>query len=89
MRQILAAVLLLLLPVAQQSPVEPTVRIGLTQNATTVTVRSAETLTVAGRTTRAATFASVLAVDPKASGPVAAADLQYRITASSTTARPS
>ena len=60
--------------------VEPTVRIGLNQNAATVTVRSAEPFTVAGRTTRAATFAAVLAVDPNASGPVAAADLQYRIT---------
>ena len=80
MRQILAGVLLLLLPVAPQPATEPTVRIGLNQNATTVTVRSAETLTVAGRATRAATFASVLAVDPNANGPVAAADLSSRIT---------
>ena len=80
MRQILLGLVLLLVSAPQQSPVEPLVRIGLTQNAATVTVRSAGTFTVAGRTTRAATFASVLAVDPNASGPVAAADLAYRIT---------
>jgi len=80
MRQILLSVLLLLVPTAQQPPVEPLVRIGLTQNAATVTVRSAETFGVAGRMTRSATFAAVLAVDPNASGAVAAADLQYRIT---------
>ncbi|MEO6212985.1 MAG: SpoIID/LytB domain-containing protein, partial [Vicinamibacterales bacterium] len=80
MRQILLGVLLLLVPVTQQPSVEPVVRIGLTQNAATVTVRSAETFAVAGRMTRAATFSAVLAVDPNTSGPVAAADLQYRIT---------
>ncbi|HXG55018.1 MAG TPA: SpoIID/LytB domain-containing protein [Vicinamibacterales bacterium] len=81
MRQILLGILLLLFPTLQQSPVEPIVRIGLTQNAATVTIRSARAFTVAGRTTRAATFAAVLAVDPNAKGPVAAADLQHRITA--------
>lgn len=80
MRQILLGILLLLLPSAQQLPVEPIVRIGLTQNAATVTIRSAQTFTVAGRSTRAATFAAVLAVDPGAKGPVAATDLQYRVT---------
>ena len=79
MRQIVLAILVVLVH-AQQTPVEPLVRIGLTQNAATVTVRSAEPFTVAGRTTRAATFSSVLAVDPNATGAVAAADLQYRIT---------
>ena len=81
MRQILLGGVLLLLPATQQPIVEPIVRIGLSQNASTVTVRSAETFTVAGRTTRAATFTAVLAVDPSISGPLAAADLQYRITA--------
>ncbi|MEO5898458.1 MAG: SpoIID/LytB domain-containing protein [Vicinamibacterales bacterium] len=80
MRQILLGVLLLLVPITQPI-VEPMVRIGLNQNAATVTVRSAETFTVAGRLTRSATFAAVVAVDPNAAGPVAAADLQYRITA--------
>ena len=81
MRQIFLGVLLLLLPVTQQPAAEPMVRIGLNQNAVTVTVRSAQPFTVAGRLTRAATFAAVLAVDPNANGPVAGADLQYRITA--------
>ena len=80
MRQILLGIVLLLVSAPQQSPVEPLVRIGLNQNAATVTVRSEGTFTAAGRTTRAATFASVLAVDPNTSGPVAAADLAYRIT---------
>lgn len=80
MRQILLGILLLLFPSAQQLPAEPIVRIGLNQNAATVTIRSAQAFTVSGRTTRSATFAAVLAVDPNARGPVAAADLQYRIT---------
>lgn len=79
MRHVLLGVVLLLVPMPRQS-IEPMVRIGLTENAATVTVRASEPFTVAGRTTRAATFAAVLAVDPKATGPVAAADLQYRIT---------
>lgn len=80
MRSLLLGLLLLLVPVAQQPSVEPTVRIGLTQNATSVTVRSAQPFTVEGRTTRSATFASVLALDPKSSGALAAADMQYRVT---------
>jgi len=80
MRQMLLGVTLLLVAAPQPSSVEPMVRIGLTQSAATVTVRSPETFTVAGRTTRAATFASVLTVDPNTKGPVAAADLQPRIT---------
>jgi stage II sporulation protein D len=79
MRSILLALLFLLLHL--QSPAgEPIVRIGLTQNAATVTVQSAEPFTVAERTTKRATFSSVVAVDPKATGAVAAADLQYRVT---------
>jgi len=61
MRQILLGILLLLFPTAQRSPVEPIVRIGLTQNAASVTVRSAQAFTLAGRSTRTATFAAVLA----------------------------
>ena len=80
MRQILLGILLLLVPAAQQPAVEPIVRIGLTQNAATVTIRSAQAFNVSGRPTRSATFAAVLAVDPNAKGPVAAADLQYRMT---------
>ena len=48
MRQILLGVVLTLVPVTPQSSVEPIVRIGLTQNAATVTVRSAETFMVEG-----------------------------------------
>ena len=80
MRQIVLGILLLLFTSGQQPPGEPIVRIGLNQNAATVTIRSAQAFTVAGRTTRSATFAAVLAVDPNAKGPVAATDLQYRIT---------
>jgi stage II sporulation protein D len=81
MRQILLGVLLLLIPSAQEPRIEPIVRIGLTQNTATITVRSAQAFAVAGRMTRSATFAAVVAVDPKATGPIAAADLQYRTTA--------
>jgi stage II sporulation protein D len=80
MPSLLLGLLFVLVPLALQPPVEPTVRIGLTQNATSVTVRSASRFTVEGRTTRSATFASVLAVDPKRSGVVAASEVQYRLT---------
>jgi stage II sporulation protein D len=56
------------------------VRIGLTQNAASVTIRSASDFTVEGRTTRSATFASVLAVDPASAGPLERSSLQYRMT---------
>ncbi len=79
MRWFLLSVLLLV-PVAQQPAGEPAVRIGLTQDTASITVRSAETFPVAGRTTRSAAFASALAVDPNRSGPVATSDLQHRIT---------
>ena len=75
--------LLILLPLlvsGQQPAVEPTVRIGLTQNATSVTVRSTDAFSVQGRSTRSATFASVLAIDANKTGPVAASDVQSRVT---------
>src|SRR5215203_5204198 len=80
MRALILGLLLLLVPAGQQPSVEPTVRIGLAQNVASVTIRSAEAFMVEGRTTRSATIASVLAVDPNRSGPVAAADVQYRVT---------
>src|SRR5919107_6286535 len=80
MRALVLGLVLLLLSTSSQPAVEPTVRIGLNQNAASVTVRSGEPFTVEGRPTRSATFASVLAVDPSTSGAVAAADLQYRVT---------
>lgn len=81
MRQFsLVALLLMTMAGTAQPPPEPTVRIGLNQNAATVTIRSASAFTVQQRTTRSATFASVLALDPGASGPLKKADLQYRMT---------
>jgi peptidoglycan hydrolase-like amidase len=80
MRSSFLAFLLLGVIAGQQPSVEPTVRIGLNQNAASVTVRSAEAFTVEGRATRSATFASVLAVDPARSGALAPSDMQYRVT---------
>ena len=80
MRLVLFGLLVLLIRAGQPSPVEPTVRIGLTQNAPSVSVRSTAPFTVEGRSTRSATVASVLAVDPSKTGVVPAADLQYRVT---------
>ncbi len=80
MRQLLLAAVVLLSWQPQPPQAEPVVRIGLTQNAAAVTVRSTSTFTVEQHATRSATFASVLAVDPSASGPVQKADLQYRMT---------
>ena len=79
MRSLILGFVLLLLSTSPQPSAEPTVRIGLNQNAATVTVRSAEPFQVEGRATRSATFAPVVAVDPGRSGVLAAADLQYRL----------
>src|SRR5688572_25145801 len=78
MRQTILA--LLLLAGAAQPASEPIVRIGLVQNAATVTVRSASDFVVEQRTTRTATFASALAIDPAATGALKTADLQHRMT---------
>jgi peptidoglycan hydrolase-like amidase len=79
MRQVLIAALLLLIPSAQVQQ-EPAVRIGLNQNAATVTIRSAAAFRVEQYTTRTATFAAVLAVDAAATGALKKSDLQYRMT---------
>jgi stage II sporulation protein D len=80
MRQLLIVALLLLVPAGQAQP-EPTVRIGLNQNAATVTVKSAVPFRVQQRSTRSATFAPALALDPAAaSGALKKSDLQYRMT---------
>jgi stage II sporulation protein D len=81
MRHIGVGLLALALAAAQPAPAEPTVRIGLTQNAATVTIRSTSPFAVERRLTRSVTFNSVLALDPNASGPLGKADLQYRVTA--------
>src|SRR5215813_728684 len=80
MRQGFLAGLLVLVSAAPQPATEPAVRIGLTQNASTITIKSAAPFTISQRTTKSAVFTSVLAIDPNASGPVAKADLQYRLT---------
>src|SRR6516165_6734566 len=80
MRQLAVGFLLLSIAALRQPAGEPTVRIGLTQNATAVTIRSASPFTVEQHATRVATFAPVLALDPARSGPVAKTDLQYRMT---------
>ena len=79
MRSCLIAAALVLAAIAQPAT-EPIVRIGLTQNASTVTIRSESAFTIEQRTTRSATFSSVLALDPAATGPLRKSDLQYRLT---------
>ena len=77
--RLLAAVLLL--AAAAQPGAEPAVRIGLTQNAAAVTIRSASAFTVAQHSTRTATFTNVLALDAvPAGGALKKSDLQYRVT---------
>src|SRR4029079_10018182 len=80
MRQAVIA-LLLLLTAAAQPPTEPTVRIGLNQNALTVTVRSALPFTIEQRSTRAATFTTAVALVPAVSGTLKRSRLQYRVSA--------
>src|SRR6188472_3280907 len=81
MRHVVLIGTLLLVALAPQPSAEPAVRIGLNQNAATVTIRSAAAFSVDGHSTRSATFASVLALDPAATGTIRKSDLQYRITA--------
>jgi stage II sporulation protein D len=79
MRQLLLAALLLLIPSARAQP-EPIVRIGLNQNASTVTIRSAAAFSVDRHSTRSATFTTVLALDAgAASGLLKKSDLRYRM----------
>ena len=76
-RKVLVAALLLL-PVLQQS--EPTVRIGLGQNAATVTVRSSEEFRVQGQPTKSARFSPILTVGNAPEGTVIARDqIRYRL----------
>src|SRR5437016_4966332 len=64
---ITASILATVIPVlailrAQQA--DPVVRIGLNQNASTVTIRSAQAFQVEQNTTRTAKFTAALALDP-------------------------
>jgi stage II sporulation protein D len=69
---------LLLLPALQQP--EPTVRIGLGQNAATVTIRSTDEFRVQGQATKSARFFPVLSVGDAADGAVINREqLRYRM----------
>ena len=76
------AAVLLLVGALYQSPVRsqtaPTVRIGLSQNAATVSLRAATPFTIQQNRTRTAKFTMVLSIDPAAAGAVTSANLQYR-----------
>jgi peptidoglycan hydrolase-like amidase len=61
-----------------RSQTAPTVRIGLTQNAATVSLRAANAFTIQQNRTRIAKFTPVLALDPAATATVTTANLQYR-----------
>lgn len=83
MRKPLSLVLLLTVGALYERPVRsqtaPTVRIGLNQNASTVTLRSANPFTIQQNRTRSAKFTMVLSVDPAALNRVLTrTDLQYR-----------
>jgi len=59
---------------------EPTIRIGLSQNAGTVTIRSTESFTIQQQSTRSAKFTSVLTMDDSAlSRVLGREDLRYRM----------
>ena len=77
-RKFLVAVILLL-PGLQQS--EPTVRIGLGQNAATVLVRSSEDFRIQGQTAKTARFSPILSLGDAADGTVVSRDqVRYRMT---------
>ena len=63
-----------------RSQTAPTVRIGLSQNAATVSVRSADPFIIQQNRTRTAKFSMILAVDSSATNQsVNRSDLQYRV----------
>jgi peptidoglycan hydrolase-like amidase len=78
MRRFIFVALLLVISRAQAQN-EPTVRIGLTQSAATVSLRAASPFSIQQNRTRTAKFTMVLALDPAAAGALNKADLQYRI----------
>jgi len=62
-----------------RSQTAPTVRIGLTQNASTVSIRSSDAFTIQKNPTRTAKFTMILTVDPTIpNGVLTRNDLQYR-----------
>jgi stage II sporulation protein D len=58
---------------------ESIVRIGLTQNSASVTVRAAQPFQIEQNSTRSAKFTSAVSVDPNASGVLRKENLQYRM----------
>src|SRR5262247_2834343 len=82
MRKRVVLALLLTVGAFYERPVRsqavPTVRIGLTQNAATVTLRASTAFTIQQNRTRTAKFTPVLALDPDATAAVTSANLQYR-----------
>jgi peptidoglycan hydrolase-like amidase len=82
MRKRLLLVLLLTVAAVYDSPVRsqtaPDVRIGLTQSASTVSLRASNPFTIQQNSTRTAKFTMVLAIDPAISGPLTSSNLQYR-----------
>src|SRR4051812_34178001 len=83
MRKFLLGVLLIaagFLPRAASSQTEPTVRIGLNQNATSVTLQSSASFRIQQHSTRSAKFSTVLALETSALNRVLQkADLRYRM----------
>src|SRR3989442_13992683 len=83
MRKRIAVALLLTVGALYERPARsqtaPTVRIGLAQNAATVSIRSSNTFTIQQSPTRTAKFSMILAVDPAiANRLLTKTDLQYR-----------
>jgi stage II sporulation protein D len=83
MRKRIAVVLLLAAGALYERPARsqtaPTVRIGLAQNAATVSIRASNTFTIQQNPTRTAKFSMILAVDPAiANRLLTRTDLQYR-----------
>jgi stage II sporulation protein D len=77
MRTLLLALLILI--AGSQAPTERVVRIGLNQNASTVTLRSDKAFTVQQTSTRTAKFSMILSVDAAAANrALSRADLRYR-----------
>src|SRR5437867_1608952 len=58
---------------------EPAVRIGLNQNAATVTIRAAQTFRVEQNPTRSAKFTAIVTVDAGKASTLKKEDLQYRM----------
>jgi peptidoglycan hydrolase-like amidase len=83
MRKLLAGVLLIiagLIPRAASSQTEPIVRIGLSQNAASVVLRSVSSFKVEQYTTRSARFSTVLTLEPSAlNRALKKEDLKYRM----------